>query len=122
MKRIHMFLCIEAIAFGSAALVHAGTLMGGHQHREAAIAERVIAGVLTIGLVVSVMSPRSGRAAGLAVQGFALLGTLVGIFTIVIGIGPQSRFDVALHAGFVVLLITGLTVAASTERAQTITL
>jgi hypothetical protein len=112
MKHIRTLLCIEAIAFGAAALVHAGILTGGYQHREAAIAEGVIAGVLTLGLVVSVMNPRSGRGAGLAVQGFALLGTLVGIFTIVIGIGPQSRFDVALHTGFVVLLVTGLTVAA----------
>jgi hypothetical protein len=111
MKHIRTFLCIEAIAFGTAALIHAGILTGGYQHREAAIAESVIAGVLTLGLIVSVMSPGSGRAAGLAVQGFALLGTLVGIFTIVIGIGPQSTFDVALHAGFVALLITGLTVA-----------
>jgi hypothetical protein len=112
MKHIRTFLCIEAIAFGTAALVHTGMLIVGYQHREAAIAESVIAGVLTLGLVVSVMRPRSGRAAGLAVQGFALLGTLVGIFMIVIGVGPQSRFDVALHAGFVVLLITGLTVAS----------
>jgi hypothetical protein len=50
----------------------------------------------------------------LAAQGFALLGTLVGILTIVIGIGPQSGFDVALHAGFVALLITGLTVGTRT--------
>jgi ABC-type uncharacterized transport system permease subunit len=112
MKHIRTFLCVEAIAFGTAALVHAGLLTDGYQHREAAIAESVIAGVLTLGLVLSVMSPRSGRAAGLAVQGFALLGTFVGIFTIAIGIGPQSRFDVALHAGFVALLITGLIVAA----------
>jgi ABC-type uncharacterized transport system permease subunit len=117
MKHIRTFLWIEAIAFGTAALVHAGKLTGGHQHREAAIAESVIAGVLMLGLAVSVMSPRSGRAAGLAVQGFALLGTFVGIFTIVIGVGPQSSFDVALHAGFVALLISGLIVAAR-RRAQ----
>jgi ABC-type uncharacterized transport system permease subunit len=112
MKHIRTFLCVEAIAFGTAALVHAGTLTDGYQHREAAIAESVIASVLTLGLMASVMSPRSGRAAGLAAQGFALLGTFVGIFTIAIGIGPQSRFDVALHAGFVALLITGLIIAA----------
>jgi ABC-type uncharacterized transport system permease subunit len=111
-KQIRTFLCIEAAAFGAAALVHAGMLTGGYQHRAAAIAESVIAGVLTLGLMMSLMSPRSNRAAGLAVQGFALLGTLVGIFTIAIGIGPQSGFDVALHAGFVMLLIAGLTVAA----------
>jgi ABC-type amino acid transport substrate-binding protein len=112
MKHTRTFLFIEAFAFGTAALVHAGMLTDGYRHHEAMIAESVIAGVLTLGLAVSVLSPRSGRAVGLAVQGFALLGTLVGVFTIVIGIGPQSRFDVALHAGLIALLITGLTVVA----------
>jgi hypothetical protein len=27
-----------------------------------------------------------------------------------IGVGPQSRFDVGLHVGFVTLLVTGLVV------------
>jgi hypothetical protein len=112
MKHVRTLLCIEAIAFGTAALVHAGVVIEGYRHREATIAESVIAGVLTLGLAVSVMSPPSSRAVGLAVQGFALLGTLVGIFTIAIGIGPQSRFDVALHVGFVVLLIAGLAIVA----------
>jgi hypothetical protein len=112
MKHVRAFLCIEALAFGTAALVHAGVVIDGYRHREAMIAESVIAAVLTLGLAVSVMSPPSSRAVGLAVQGFALLGTLVGVFTIAIGIGPQSFFDVALHAGFVVLLIAGLAVVA----------
>jgi hypothetical protein len=112
MKHIRTFLFLEAIAFAGAALVHAGVLADGYQHPAATIAESVIASVLTVGLVVSMMSPRSARAAGLAAQGFALLGTLVGIFTIAIGIGPQSRFDVALHAGFIALLVAGLTAVA----------
>jgi hypothetical protein len=112
MKHVRTFLGIEAIAFGIAALVHAGVLTDGYQHREALIAESVIAGVLMIGLMVTVMNPRSSRAVGLTVQGFALLGTLVGIFTMAIGVGPQSRFDVALHTGFVTLLIAGLVIVA----------
>jgi len=68
--------------------------------------------VLTLGLVVSMMRPRASRVAGLAAQGFALLGTLVGITTIIIGVGPQSAFDVALHVGFVTLLVAGLVIVA----------
>ena len=112
MKNVLTFLIVEAAAFATAALVHAGILVGGYQHRAAMIAESVIAGVLTLGLVVSAVRPSSSRTAGLAVQAFALLGTCVGIFTMVIGVGPQSSFDIALHAGFVTLLIAGLTVVA----------
>ena len=112
MFRVRTFLGTEAVAFGVAALIHAGVLIAGYQHHEATIAESVIAGVLTLGLIVSALQPRSSRAVALGVQGFALLGTLVGIFTMVIGIGPQSHVDVALHVGFVALLISGLVIAA----------
>lgn len=112
MKQVRTFLGTEALAFGMAALVHAGALTGGYEHREAMVAESVIAGVLTLALVVTVIRPRSSRAVGLMAQGFALLGTLVGIFTMAIGVGPQSRFDVALHVGFVTLLIAGLVLVA----------
>ena len=112
MKHVRLLLSTEAVAFGTAALVHVGLLVQGYEHRRAAVAESVIAAVLLVGLVGSLMAPGSSRALGLAVQGFALLGTLVGIFTIVIGIGPRSAFDVALHAGFIALLITGLAVVA----------
>jgi len=112
MKHVRTFLGIEAIAFGTAALIHAGVLTDGYQHREATIAESIIAGVLTLGLLVILISARSSRSVALAVQGFALLGTLVGILAIAIGVGPQSRFDVALHAGFVTLLIAGLTIVS----------
>jgi hypothetical protein len=117
MKHIRTWLGLEALAFGAAALVHAGVLTDGYQHPAAMIAECVIAGVLTLGLVVSVVSPRSARAAGLTAQGFALVGTLVGVFTIVIGVGPQTRFDVALHAGLIALLVTGL-IAVTRNRAR----
>jgi ABC-type uncharacterized transport system permease subunit len=117
MTLVRLFLFTEAAAFALAALVHAGVPADGYQHREAAIAESVIAAVLSLGLLVSVSSPRSSRAAGLAAQGFALLGTCVGILTMAIGVGPQSRFDVGLHAGFITLLVTGL-VAVGRRRAH----
>ncbi len=79
MNRVRVFLGTEAFAFASAALVHGGVVLDGYRHREAWIAESVIAGVLALGLVVSLLGPRLTRAAALAAQGFALLGTLVGI-------------------------------------------
>jgi len=105
---VRSFLALEAAAFGAASLVHSGLLVRGHEHAKAATAEGVIGAVLLAGLAISVVTPRSSRAAGLAAQGFALAGTAVGIFTIAIGVGPRSTLDFALHAGFVATLITGI--------------
>lgn len=112
MTHIRLFLLVEAIAFALAALVHAGALASGYGHRAAMTAESVIGAVLALGLVATAIAPQASRAIGLAAQGFALLGTCVGIVTIVLGVGPQSAFDAVLHAGFVALLITGLVVTA----------
>lgn len=82
----------------------------GYQHQKAGTAESVIALVLFVGLAVSWRRPTSTRRAGLAAQAFALLGTLVGIFTIAIGVGPRTAPDIAYHIGIVVVLVTGLVV------------
>lgn len=116
MRYLRLFLLLQVLGFAAAALVHAGILAEGHAHRPATIAESVIALVLVAGLAATLAIPRAARPVGLAVQAFALLGTLVGIFTIAIGVGPQSGFDVALHAGFVALLIAGLAVTARGGR------
>jgi ABC-type uncharacterized transport system permease subunit len=102
------FLAVEALSFYAAALLHSGRLVASHFHAKAATAESVIGTVLLVGLLTSLAAPRLSRAAGLFAQGFALLGTCVGIFTIVIGIGPRTPLDFALHAGFIALLVTGL--------------
>lgn len=120
MRQVQTFLGVEAAAFTAASLVHAGVLVDGYQHRAAANAEGVIAGVLILGLAVTVVRPLARRAAGLAAQGFALLGTLVGITMIGIGVGPQSVFDVLLHVGFVALLVSGLVVVARGGRESAI--
>jgi hypothetical protein len=52
------------------------------------------------------------RPIGLAAQAFALLGTLVGVFTIAIGVGPRTVADIAYHLAIVVALVWGLVVAA----------
>jgi hypothetical protein len=109
---IRRFLALEAIAFIVAALVHAGVLLGGHAHPQARVAESVIAAVLLAGLVYSWLRPSSTRRTGLAVQGFALFGTLVGAFTIAIGIGPRTVADIVYHVGLLAVLSWGLVVTS----------
>jgi hypothetical protein len=99
----------------TAALVHSGVLMTGYEHREAAIAETVIGGVLLAGLTLSVLRPDPTRGIGLAVQAFALLGTLVGVTMVVIGVGPQTAPDIVYHIGILIVLAFGL---AATARAR----
>jgi hypothetical protein len=67
------------------------------------------------GATLTWVRPASARAAGLAAQGFALLGTLVGIFTIVIGVGPRSVLDIIYHVAIVAVLVWGLVVAWRTR-------
>jgi hypothetical protein len=112
MPVIRWWLSVEAAAFGAAALVHAGVLVHRYEHTKAATAESVIGLVLLMALFAGAVAPRSSRAMALAALSFALLGTLVGIVTIVIGIGPRSAFDIALHAGFVASLLVGLRLVA----------
>jgi hypothetical protein len=111
MHPIPLFLLVEAATFLLAASVHAGLLLDGYEHREARIAESVIALALLVGLAVTWIRPRWTRRAGLAAQGFALFWTLVGIVTIAIGIGPRTGPDIAYHIGIVVVLVWGLVVA-----------
>ena len=113
------YLSAEALVFGVASLVHAGMLVSGYEHREARIAEGVIAAVLVAGLVGTFIAPQSSRTFGLGAQGFALLGTMVGLFTIAIGVGPRTVFDLTLHAAMVALLVSGLVATSRTRSALT---
>ena len=110
-QRIRAFLLAEAAAFAAAALVHFGLLVHGYQHRQARVAESVIALVLLAGLGLSWVRPMWTREVGLVAQGFALLGTLVGIFTIIVGVGPRTAPDVVYHLAIVAVLVWGLLVA-----------
>jgi hypothetical protein len=84
-QSIRLFTFFEAVAFGAAALF--------------------------AGLVLTWIFPRLTRAIALAAQGFALFGTLVGIFTIALGVGPRTAPDIAYHIGIVIVLVCGLIVA-----------
>jgi hypothetical protein len=109
---IRRFMLFEAATFVVAALIHFGVLAHGFEHQKAGIAESVIATVLLAGSAWTAASSRASRLIGLIAQGFALLGTLVGIFTIAIGVGPRTVPDVTYHVLIVIVLICGLVVAA----------
>jgi hypothetical protein len=110
---IRVYLLVEAVSFAVASLIHSGKLIRGYEHPQARIAEGVIASVLFVGLVLTGIRPTWLRKVGLWAQGFALLGTLVGIFTIVIGVGPRTVLDIGYHIGIVVVLVLGLRIASS---------
>jgi hypothetical protein len=113
MTTIRRFLLVQAVAFGAASLVHRGLGVQGFEHRQAAIAETVIGVVLVAALAVASIRPAWTRGVGLIAQGFALLGTLVGVVMIAIGVGPRTVPDVVFHTGLLALLITGLTATAA---------
>ncbi|MGJ7604418.1 hypothetical protein ACSFA7_08745 [Variovorax sp. LT1R20] len=105
------WMLVEALALGVASTVHAGLLVPGHAHPQARIAEAVIATVLVLASVETWLRPAHARPAAIFGQGFALVGTLVGLITIVLGIGPHTMSDVVFHALLLTTLVTGLTMA-----------
>jgi hypothetical protein len=111
-RTVRTFLTVEAVTFLLAAAIHAGFLIEGYAHREARLAETVIALVLLAGLSWSCTRPGGTRTAGLLSQGFALLGTAVGLFTIAVGVGPRTLPDVVYHVAIVIVLACGLLATA----------
>ena len=94
-RTIRLFLLLEAAAFVAAASVHFSLVIAGYEHQKAGVAESVIAVVLILGLAVTSLGRTWTRRVGLAAQAFALVGTLIGVFTITIGVGPRTLPDVA---------------------------
>ncbi len=83
-------------------------LITGYEHHKARIAEGVIAVVLLLAAISIWIRPEWTRKAGLAAQAFAFLGTLIGMFTVVIGIGPHTVLDIVYHLAIVAVLVWGL--------------
>lgn len=111
-RTIRLFLLIEGIIYAVAGTIHSGALVAGYAHRQASIAERTIAIVLLGGFVLTWLIPAQMRMIGVAAQAFALLLTLVGAFTIAIGVGPQTAPNIAFHIAILAALVWGLFVAA----------
>lgn len=113
---LRLLLVFEAASFAIASSVHFGILVDGYQHRTAGTAEGIIAVVLLAGLAASLFGFVPTRAAAITVQALALAGTLVGVFTIAIGVGPRTVPDVVYHLGIVGVLVVGLVVATRTRH------
>jgi hypothetical protein len=113
---IQTLILIEGLSFVLAALTHFGVITSGYEHQKAGTAETVIGVVLLVGLVLTLVRPQSLRPIALGVQGFALLGTFVGLFTIAIGVGPQTTPDFVYHGTIVTLLIIGLVITYKSQR------
>ncbi len=108
---IRGLLLVEAIAFGLASLIHRGLLVDGYADPAASTAEGIIGIVLAAGLVGTLLMPVRTRVIALLAQGFALIGTSIGLYLVIRGVGPNTVPDVIFHVGIWLLLIIGLVVA-----------
>ena len=112
MTRTQLFLLIEGLAFLFASSIHLGVISSGYGHRRAGTAEGIIGLVLLAGLLLTYLKPSSARTIGLAALGFALFGTLVGLFTIAVGVGPRTAPDLLFHAFLISSLPAALFITA----------
>ena len=76
--------------------------------------------MLIIGWGLTWIRPGDSRRIGTAVQGFALLGTMVGLFTVAVGVGPRTTPDVVYHIAIIFVLVWGLRVAPPSADARSI--
>jgi hypothetical protein len=111
-QTVRAFLLIEAVAFIIAGAIHFGVFAAFDTHYQAAIAESIIGVVLLIGLGLLWVWPTQARLIGLLAQAFAALGTMVGLFTIAVGVGPRSVGDIAFHLAILAVLGWGIVVTA----------
>ncbi len=109
---IRLFMLSEAVGFALASLVHRGALGDAYTDAAAATAEATLTAVLGAGLALTWGWPARTRAIGLGAQAFALVGTFIGAYLAVIGVGPHTVPDVVFHVGMLLALIWGLAVAA----------
>jgi hypothetical protein len=117
-RTIRLCLLVTGASFALAALVHAGVLPLGYEHEGAYVPESVISTVLLAGFALTWLWPAGTRLIGLATQAFALLGSLVGLYVGVIGVGPHTIPDFIFHVGIVLALLCGLVVATRGDGAQ----
>src|SRR3979490_131042 len=101
---IRFFLLLETASFAVAGSIHSGVLVGGYEHRAASIAESTIALVLLCAGGLTRGLPTRTRLLGIIAQAFAFVGTLIGAFTIAIGIGPRTVPDIVFHLTILAVL------------------
>ena len=110
-RAVRWFLLIEGVSFVLAAVVHSGLLIEARLDPSVARSEGVIAIVLLGALGLASRLPERTRPLGLAAQGWALAGALIGTYrTAILGLGTVP--DVVYHLTLLVVLASGLVVAA----------
>ncbi len=105
-----MFLFAEALAFTVAAFIHAGLPAEEYGRRDAIVLESMLAGILFLGYSLAQYNNSWTRRIGIVVQGIALLGTVIGRFSIIAGAGPAILFDLVFYRAITFILLWGLTV------------
>lgn len=110
-KAIRLFLLVEAATFIGAAAAHLGVFIRGYEDAAAAVAESVIGVALLSGYGGTWIRPARLATIGLVAQAFAFLFTLVGVYTIAIGIGPSTVPDILYHLAIVAVMAWGIAVA-----------
>lgn len=105
---VRLLLFLQGSAFALASAIHSGRVLQGYAHLAARNAEAVIAVVLLGGLVLTWLRSSWFRRISLYAQAFALAGTMVGIFTVFVGVGPRTTPDVIYHIAILLLLGWGL--------------
>jgi hypothetical protein len=111
-QMVRVILLIEAVAFITAGAIHSGLFVAFDTHYQAAIAESIIGVVLLIGFGLTWVWPAQTRLIGVVAQAFAAFGTMVGLFTIAVGVGPRGVGDIAFHLAILAVLGWGLVVTA----------
>lgn len=106
-----MFLLAEASAFAIASLVHVGLLAEGYEHRDAVIFESILGSILFLGYLVARVHPTWVRRTGIAVQGMALFGTVIGRFSVIAGDGPWTILELVFYRVITAVLIWGFIIA-----------
>jgi hypothetical protein len=105
---IRKIIIVQLFLFILGALTHAGVMPFGYVHTQAMRAESIIFTILFIGFVSTFAQKPWSRKVVLGTQILAFLGTLVGLVMIIIGVGPRSIFDFALHAGMIISFLIGI--------------
>lgn len=120
LRGIRTLLVVEAVAFAVASLIHAEVILPGNPDSAASTAEGIIAGVLLLGAAASFVRPRWTRVTALAVQGFALVGTSIGLYLFV-RLDPDKVADIVFHVVIWLVLAGGLVLAARLRPANALT-
>ena len=111
-QTVRAFLLIEAVAFLVAGAIHSGMFVATDTHYQAATAESIIGVALLVSFGLTWVWSAQARLIGLLAQAFAAIGTMVGLFTIAVGVGPRSVGDIAFHLAVLAVLGWGIVVTA----------